>query len=199
MAGNPKIFDELIAKLIKLPGIGRRSAERIAFYLMHSPFQEAKELSEAIFKVRQGINFCRICNNFSEGEICSICNDTTREKSIVCVVEEPKDLLAIEKAGTFKGLYHVLMGSIAPLEGRGPDDLKIKDLISRIKNQEIKEIIIATDSDMEGETTALYLTKLLKPTGLKITRIGFGLPVGGSVEYTDASTLAKALESRREI
>ncbi len=199
MAGNPKIFDNLIKQLMKLPGIGRRSAERIAFYLIHSPQQEAKDISEAIIKARQGINFCRICNNFSEEEICLICQDSSREKSIVCIVEEPKDLLAIEKAGTFKGSYHVLMGAIAPLEGRGPDDLKIQDLISRIKNQEVKEIIIATDSDMEGETTALYLTKMLRSLGVKITRIGFGLPVGGSVEYADASTLSKALESRREI
>lgn len=199
MAGNPKIFDTLINKLMKLPGIGRRSAERIVFYLIHSHEQEAKELSEAIIKVRQAINFCRICNNFSEQETCPICQDLTREKNIICIVEEPKDLLAIEKAGTFKGVYHVLMGAIAPLEGKGPDDLKIQDLISRIQKESIQEIIIATDSDMEGETTALYLTKVLKPLGVKISRIGFGLPVGGSVEYTDASTLSKALESRREI
>jgi recombination protein RecR len=182
---------------MKLPGIGRRSAERIAFYLIHQPPNESKELSDAITSVREGINFCSICNNFSEADTCSICQDLSRDKSIICIVEEPKDLLAIEKAGTFKGLYHVLMGAIAPLEGKGPDDLKINDLLSRIKNQEIKEAIIATDSDMEGETTALYLTKVLKPLGLKITRIGFGLPVGGSVEYADASTLSKALESRR--
>ncbi len=199
MAANPKIFDNFIVKLMKLPGIGRRSAERIVFYLMHAPRQESRDLAEAILKVREGINFCRLCNNFSEGEICSVCADSSREKSIICIVEEPKDLLAFEKAGTFKGMYHVLMGAIAPLEGRGPDDLKIQDLIVRIKQQEVKEAIIATDSDMEGETTALYLTKVLKPLGLKITRIGFGLPVGGSVEYADASTLSKALESRREI
>lgn len=199
MAGNPKLLDNLIIKLMKLPGIGRRSAERIAFYLIHRPVEEAKELSEAISKVRQGINFCRICNNFSEGDICHICQDIAREKEIICIVEEPKDLLAIEKTGSFKGLYHVLMGAIAPLEGRGPEDLKTQDLIQRIKNQRIKEIIIATDSDMEGEATALYLSKLLKPLGLKITRIGFGLPVGGSVEYADASTLSKAMESRLEM
>lgn len=199
MAGNPKIFDTLIAKLMKLPGIGRRSAERIVFHLIHSAEQESKELSAAIINVRQGINFCKICNNFSEGEFCLICEDLSREKNIICIVEEPKDLLAIEKAGTFKGVYHVLMGAIAPLEGRGPDDLKIQDLISRIKNQEVKEIIIATDSDMEGEITSLYLAKMLKPLGVKISRIGFGLPVGGSVEYTDASTLSKALEARREL
>jgi recombination protein RecR len=199
MANYPKILDNLINGLMKFPGIGRRSAERIAFYLVKADREEVSKLCEAMDKLKQGISLCKFCNNLSENEICNICADPQRDHSIVAIVEEPKDLLALEKTGIFKGLYHVLMGAIAPLEGRGPDELKIKDLITRIKEQEIKEVIIATDSDTEGETTALYLTKLLKPLGIKITRIGFGIPVGGSLEYADTSTLSHALEARREI
>ncbi|MFZ5800713.1 MAG: recombination mediator RecR [Candidatus Omnitrophota bacterium] len=199
MSGYPKILDTLIQCLIKFPGIGRRSAERVAFYLVKADKEEASKLCEAIARLKQGINLCRVCSNLSESEICHICSDPGRDQSIVAIVEEPKDVVALEKTGSFKGLYHVLMGAIAPLEGRGPDELKIKDLLTRIKEKGIKEAIIATDSDTEGETTALYLTKMLKPLGVKITRIGFGIPVGGSLEYADASTLTHALEVRREI
>lgn len=199
MASYPKILDTLIQCLIKFPGIGRRSAERIAFYLVKADKEEAGKLCEAIARLKQGINFCAVCSNLSESEVCHICADPGRDQTIVAIVEEPKDVIALEKTGSFKGLYQVLMGAIAPLEGRGPDDLKIKDLLTRIKDKGIKEAIIATDSDTEGETTALYLTKMLKPLGVKITRIGFGIPVGGSLEYADASTLSHALEVRREI
>lgn len=199
MANYPKILDTLIQCLVKFPGIGRRSAERIALYLVKADKEEAQKLCEAIARLKQGINLCAVCSNLSESEICHICADPGRDQSIVAIVEEPKDVIALEKTGSFKGLYHVLMGAIAPLEGRGPDELKIKDLLSRIKDKGIKEAIIATDSDTEGETTALYLTKLLKPLGVKITRIGFGIPVGGSLEYADASTLSHAMEVRREI
>ena len=199
MANYPKILDNLITGLMKFPGIGRRSAERIAFYLVKTDKEEALRLCESITKLKEGIGLCKICNNLSETEVCPLCSDSRRDKSIVAIVEEPEDLLALEKTGAFRGLYHVLMGTIAPLDGRGPDDLKIKDLLSRIAEQEIKEAIIATDSDTEGEITALYLTKLLKPLGIKITRIGFGIPVGGSLEYADSSTLSHALEARREI
>jgi len=199
MANYPKILDNLISSLMKFPGIGRRSAERIAFYLVKADKEEATRLCEAIAKLKQGINLCKICNNLSENELCEICADSTRDHSMVAIVEEPKDLLALEKTGSFKGRYHVLMGTIAPLEGKGPDDIKVKELLSRINGQGIKEVIIATDSDTEGETTALYLTKLLKPLGVKVTRIGFGIPVGGSLEYADSSTLIHALDARREI
>jgi recombination protein RecR len=199
MANYPKILDSLIVSLMKFPGIGRRSAERIAFYLVKADKEEASRLCEAIAKLKQGINLCKICNNLSENEACEVCSDSRRDRTIVAIVEEPKDVLALEKTGTFNGLYHVLMGAIAPLEGRGPDDLKINDLLTRIKEQGIKEVIIATDSDTEGETTALYLNKMLKPLGAKITRIGFGIPVGGSLEYADSSTLSHALEARREM
>ena len=199
MANYPKILDNLISSLIKFPGIGRRSAERIAFYLVKAGKEEASKLCEAIARLKEGISLCSICNNLSEKEVCEICSDDRRDHTLICIVEEPKDLLALEKTGTFKGVYHVLMGTIAPLEGKGPDDIKTKELLSRIQADGIKEVIIATDSDTEGETTALYLTKLLKPLAVKITRIGFGIPVGGSLEYADPSTLTHALEARREI
>jgi len=199
MVNYPKVLENLIAKLIRFPGIGRRSAERIAFYILNSPHQEAKELSESILKIKHNLGLCKLCNNLSEADTCNICQDARRHKDIICVVEEPKDVLAVEKTANFNGVYHVLMGSIAPLEGRGPDDLKIKELLNRIKSESIKEVIIATDSDTEGEATALYLTKLIKPLGVKISRIGVGIPVGSNLEYIDSSTLSKALESRREV
>ncbi|MCX5706459.1 MAG: recombination mediator RecR, partial [Candidatus Omnitrophica bacterium] len=150
-------------------------------------------------KVKESVRFCSICHNFSEEELCKICQDSRRQKDVICIVEKPTDVTAIEKAGNFNGVYHVLLGSISPLEGRGPSDLKIDSLINRVKQNSIKEIIIATDADTEGETTAMYLTKLLKPLGVKVSRIGLGIPVGSNLEYADATTLSKSLESRRQI
>lgn len=192
-------IEKLIERLIKLPGIGRRSAERIVGYILNAPSEEIKNLSGAIYKVKENVRLCRICNNLSEQETCKICQDSRRQKDIVCIVEKASDVSAIEKAGNFNGLYHVLLGSISPLEGKGPGDLKINGLISRIKENNIKEVIIATDADIEGETTALYLTKLIKPLGVKLSRIGMGIPMGSNLEYADSTTLSKALESRREI
>jgi recombination protein RecR len=192
-------IEKLIDSLIKLPGIGRRSAERIVNHILSASKEESKILSEAIFKVKESVGFCRICNNLSEQELCKICQDNRRQKDIICIVEKPSDVTAVEKAGSFSGVYHVLLGSISPLEGRGPSDLKIDSLISRIKQNSVKEVIIATDTDTEGETTALYLTKLIKPLGVKLTRIGLGIPVGSNLEYADATTLSKSLESRREV
>jgi len=192
-------IEKLIDSLIKLPGIGRRSAERIVNHILNASKEEAKVLSEAISKVKESVRFCRICNNLSEQELCKICQDNRRQKDIICIVEKPSDVMAVEKAGSFSGAYHVLLGSISPLEGRGPSDLKIDSLISRIKQNSVKEVIIATDTDTEGEMTALYLTKLIKPLGVKLTRIGLGIPVGSNLEYADATTLSKSLESRREV
>lgn len=192
-------IEKLINRLIKLPGIGRRSADRIISYILSAPKDEIKILSEAITKVKESVRFCRICNNFSEDELCKICQDSRRSQDIVCIVEKPSDVTAIEKAGNFNGLYHVLLGSISPLEGKGPSDLKIDGLIQRIKENNVKEIIIATDADTEGEITAIYLTKLIKPLGISLSRIGLGLPVGSNLEFADSSTLSKALESRRTI
>lgn len=192
-------INKLIDSLIKLPGIGRRSAERIVNYILDAPKFEVKTLSEMISRVKESVRFCRICNNLSEEELCKICGDIRRQKDVVCIVEKPSDVMAIEKAGSFNGVYHVLLGSIAPLEGKGPSDLKIEGLLERIKQNNIKEIIIATDADTEGETTALYLTKVIKPSGVKITRIGVGIPMGSNLEYADATTLVRAMEARREI
>ncbi|MDD4900003.1 MAG: recombination mediator RecR [Candidatus Omnitrophica bacterium] len=192
-------IEKLIEKLIKLPGIGRRSAERIITHILDTPKDEVSALSEAILKTKESVRFCRICNNLSEEEICKICQDLHRRKDLVCIVEKASDVTAIEKAGSFHGVYHVLMGAISPLEGRGPNDLKINSLLARIKEGSIKEIIIATDADTEGETTAIYLTKLLKPLGIKVSRIGVGIPMGSNLEYADSLTLSRALEARREI
>jgi recombination protein RecR len=199
MAHHADSIEKLISRLIRLPGIGRRSAERIAAYILDSPLEEVRSLAYAIMKTKETIRFCRICNNLSEGEVCGICRDDRRRKDLICVVEKPGDVVLIEKGAKFAGTYHVLQGSISPLEGKGPADLKIEGLISRLKQNSIKEVIIATDTDTDGETTALYLTKIIKPSGVKLTRIGVGIPVGSNLEYSDAATLSRAMESRREI
>ncbi len=192
-------IEKLINSLTRFPGIGRRSAERIVNYILGASRAEINILSEAINKVKEVIRFCKICNNLSEEDTCKICQDSRRQKDIICVVENPSDVLAIEKAGYFNGVYHVLLGSIAPLEGKGPGDLKIDGLLQRIKQDNTQEIIIATDADTEGEITALYLAELLKPRGVKLMRLGIGIPMGSNLEYADATTLSKALESRRPI
>jgi len=199
MANYTASIEKLIECLIKLPGVGRRSAERIVAHILGASKDEIRVLSESLNKVKESVRSCRVCNNLSEEDTCKICQDIRRQKDIVCVVEKPSDVTAIEKAGNFQGLYHVLLGSISPLEGRGPSDLKIEGLIQRIKEGSIREIIIATDADTEGETTSLYLTKLLKPLGVHLSRIGLGIPVGSNLEYADATTLSKSLESRRTI
>ncbi|RJP28042.1 MAG: recombination protein RecR [Candidatus Omnitrophota bacterium] len=200
MANYTETIERLIERLTKLPGIGRRSAERIVGYILNSAsVDEVKVLAELINKVKENVKSCRICNNLSEEETCRICKDVRRRKDLICIVENPSDVNAIEKAGNFTGVYHVLMGSISPLEGRGPSELKIDSLIKRIKEDNVKEIVIATDADTDGETTAMYLMKLLKPLGIQISRIGVGIPMGSNLEYADSATLAKALESRRTI
>lgn len=195
----PRLIENLIMKLMKLPGIGRRSSERIVFYFLNTNKEEIKELCDYISQLKSGMMFCRVCNNLSEKELCLVCNDPTRDQKTICVVEDPKDLLAIERTGTYHGLYHVLLGSISPAEGRGPEDLKIQQLIKRVQSQDIAEVVIATDPDSDGEATALYLTRELKATGVKISRIGLGIPVGSALEYADLSTLSMSLASRREI
>lgn len=199
MAGYPKPIENLLERLVKFPGIGRRSAERIVFYLLETHKEEVSLLSQDILRLKSHIHFCRICNNLGDSDVCSFCRDTTRQSDVLCVVETPKDVGFVERTGNFKGRYHVLLGAIAPLEGRGPDDLKIDGLLQRIKSEHIKEVIVATDSDTEGEVTALYLAKVIRPLGITISRIGVGIPVGSNIEYADATTLARALEARREI
>lgn len=195
----PKLIENLIANLTKLPGVGRRSAERMVFWLLNHPTDDAKQLAESIISLKENLRFCRQCNNLSELELCLVCNDSSRDAGIVCVVEEPKDLLAIERSGSYKGHYHVLLGTISPADGRGPDDIRVNQLLQRVNANTIREVVIATDPDNEGEMTALYLTQQLRPTKVKITRIGLGIPVGSSVEFADISTLSMSLTSRREI
>lgn len=199
MSTYTESIEKLIDRLIKLPGIGKRSAERVVGYILSASKEEISGLSDAINIVKENVRFCKICNNLSEQETCRICQNERRLKDVVCIVEKPSDVMAVEKAGYFNGVYHVLLGAISPLDGFGPADLKIEGLISRIKQDSIKEVIIATDADSSGEMTALYLSKLIKPLGVKLSRIGLGIPMGSNLEYADASTLSKALESRREI
>jgi recombination protein RecR len=199
MAYSLGTIEKLIEELMKLPGIGRRSAQRIVYHILEATSDEVTALNEAIANVKAHVRFCSVCNNFSETDICGICSDERRDQKIVCVVESPKDVENIERSGMFHGAYHVLLGAISPLEGRGPHDLKVSGLIDRVKNGIIQEVVIATDSDMEGEATAIFLTKLLRPLGAKVMRIGIGLPVGSNLEYADPATLARAIEGRREM
>lgn len=182
-----------------MPGIGPKSAERIAMHILKASAEEAKSLAYAIVKAKQSLRYCRICNNLTEKETCTICEDMQRDKRTICVVEEPKDVLAIEKSGAYQGVYHVLLGAISPLDGIRPEDLKLGSLLNRLKKDSVNEIIIATNSDAEGEATALYLAKLIKPLGLKITRIACGIPAGGNLEYADQATLGKAMQGRQEV
>ena len=189
----------LLEALEKLPGIGPRSAERMAFYLLRSSREEARQLAQAIADVKDHLRFCEVCFNLSEAERCQICQDPSRDPAALCIVEEPKDVLAIERTGAYRGLYHVLLGAIAPLDGIDPELLKIDELMRRLAEGTIQEVIVATDADKDGETTAAYLSTRIRPTGLKLTRIASGIPVGSHLEYADQATLAKALEGRREL
>ncbi len=195
----PKLVEELIEHFVKLPGIGRRSAERIVLWLLANPKESSSELSLGILNLKDKLRFCRHCKNLSEAELCRICIDQTRDRSTICVVEDHKHLIAIERTGTYKGVYFVLLGAISPAEGRGPDDLKIYELRDRIIAENIKEVVIATDPDTEGEMTALHIKNELGQMGIKISRIGLGIPVGSSVEYADLSTLTMSMASRREL
>lgn len=199
MPGYTKSMEKLISAFGKLPGIGQKSAERLTMHILKSSKEYAVSLSEAIIKVKETIGFCRDCYNLSEGETCHICGDPMRDKTIILVVEDPKDILAIEKTGAYRGLYHVLLGAISPLDGIGPDNIKIKDLLRRVRSGKVKEVIIATDADTEGETTALYISELLKNQPVKTSRIAYGLSVGSRLEYADQATLARALEGRLDI
>jgi recombination protein RecR len=199
MPNYTESIEKLIEKLVKLPGIGRRSAERVVGYIINASKEDMRQLAESILKVKENVRLCRLCHNLSEQELCKICQDSGRRKDLLCIVEKSSDVTAVEKTGSFRGVYHVLLGSISPLEGRGPQELKIDSLLERIKKEHIAEAIIATDADTEGEATALYLMKVLRPLGVKLTRIGVGIPMGSNLEYADAHTLTRALESRREI
>jgi recombination protein RecR len=190
---------DLIDELGRLPGVGPKSAQRIAFHLLKVPTDDALRLSTAIAVVKERVAFCATCFNIAEGTECGICADSRRDPSVVCVVEEPRDIVAVEKTGEFRGRYHVLQGAISPIEGIGPDQLRVKELLARLEPEGITEVILCTNPNIEGEATAMYLGRLLKPLGVKVTRIASGLPVGGDLEYADELTLGRALEGRREV
>ena len=189
----------LIEELASLPGIGGKSAQRLAFYIINMPQEKAEALSRAIIDAKSNIKYCSVCCNISDAAICPVCSDPKRDKSVIMVVEDPRDMAAYEKTKEFKGVYHVLHGAISPMSGIGPEDIKIKELLKRIHEGQIKEVIIATNPNVEGEATAMYLSRLIKPLGVKVSRIANGVPVGGDLEYVDEVTLSRALEGRREM
>jgi recombination protein RecR len=199
MALHAKPIDYLIEALTRLPGIGRKTASRLAFHILRSNSSEAQDLARAILDVKEKIHLCSICFNLTDEDPCRICRDENRNREVLCVVEGPNDLIAIENTGAFPGRYHVLHGTLSPLEGVGPDDIKIKELMGRLQRGGVGEVILATNPTVEGGATALYLTELIKPLGLKVTRIAYGIPMGGEIEYSDGMTLSKALEGRREL
>ena len=192
-------LQKLIDELGKLPGVGPKSAQRIAFHLIKIPEQEALSLADAIQQAKQKVRFCETCFNMSDEAICEICSDPQRDSSLVCVVEEPRDIVALERTREYKGLYHVLQGAINPIDGIGPEQLKVRELLERLKGNTVVEVILCTNPNIEGEATAMYLAKLIEPLGIQVSRIASGLPVGGDLEYADELTLGRALEGRRNI
>ena len=195
---SPSI-EKLIESFERLPSIGHKTAARLAFYMLNCSEEETNEFVSSIINAKKNLKYCSICYNISDTNPCNICGNPKRDKSIICVVEDVRDVVAMEKTHEFKGVYHVLHGSISPMNGIGPDDIKIKELLARLMGGEVKEVILATNPRVEGEATAMYLSKLIKPLGVKVTRIAHGIPVGGDLEYTDEITLTKALEGRTEI
>lgn len=199
MKTTVKPIENLINQLNKLPGIGNKTAQRLAYHILDMDIEKVKTLSSSIVEAKENVKECSICSNFTDQDPCGICADTRRDESIICVLEYPKDVEAMERAGCYFGMYHVLHGVIAPTKGIGPLDLKIRELLKRLESDEVKEIIIATNPTVEGDTTALYLSKIINPLGIKTTRIGYGLPVGGDLEYYDEVTISTALDNRREL
>lgn len=192
-------LERLVDEFAKMPGIGRKSAQRLAYYILGISESEAKKLIDSIVDAKNKIHYCSICQSFTDSDPCVICSSAKRDKSVICIVESPRDVIAMEKTGEYTGLYHVLHGVISPMDGISPEDLRIKELLSRLSGGDITEIILATNPTVEGEATAMYIAKLIKPIGIKVTRIARGIPVGGDLEYTDELTLARALEGRREL
>ena len=192
-------LQKLVEALHRLPGIGPKTAERLAYYILKTNKEEVIDLSEAIKLAKESIRYCSICNNVTDTDPCAICQNPERDHAQICVVEEPFDVMAVEKTRGFKGAYHVLLGALSPIEGIGPEDLKIKELLARIEKDKVQEVIVATNPNVEGEATALYLSRLIKPLGVKVARIAYGLPIGSSLEYADEVTLFKAFEGRKEL
>ena len=194
-----KPLNKLIAELSKLPGIGGKTAQRLAFHIVSLSDEEAKALADSITEAKETMRYCSVCGNLTDGDICSVCSDTSRDHSTICVVESPRDVSAMERVREYKGVYHVLNGAISPMDGIGPEDINLRSLIVRLQENDIKEVILATNPNVEGEATATYIARLIKPAGIKVTRIAHGLPVGGDLEYADEVTLYKAIEGRREL
>jgi len=199
MLGSLPSFARLVAELSKLPGVGGKTATRLAFHLLRRSAEEVNALAEALIEMKQNLSYCRRCFNISEGEFCQICNDTRRDETCVCVVQEPQDLIAIERSHGYRGRYHVLHGALSPLDGIGPEDLKIPQLLARLKAEQIVEVVLATSFTIEGEATSLYLAQLIKGAGIKVTRPAHGIPLGSDLEYIDSATVQLALDSRREL
>lgn len=199
MKQYPRPLAKLIGELSKLPGIGYKTAQRLAFHILSLDDMEAKNLADAIVKAKEEMKYCSVCGNLTDKDPCIICLDPTRRTDIICVVESPKDVAAMERIRDYNGQYHVLNGVISPMEGIGPDDINLKSLITRLQKTDVQELIVATNPNIEGEATAMYIARLIKPAGIKVTRIAHGLPVGGDLEYADEVTLLKAVEGRREL
>ncbi|HHY59790.1 MAG TPA: recombination protein RecR [Clostridia bacterium] len=199
MLYHVKPVANLIAELNKLPGVGPKTAQRLAFHLLSVSAEEARALAQAILEAKEKVQYCSVCGDLTDQDPCAICRDENRDRSIICVVEHPRDVVALERTREYKGLYHVLNGVISPMDGIGPEQLRIKELLDRVRDHQVEEVVLATNPNVEGEATAMYLAKLLSPLGVKVTRIAHGLPVGGELEYADEMTLAKAFLGRREM
>lgn len=199
MAQQLEPIARMVAQLSRLPGIGQKSAQRLAYHIIGMPLEDVRELASAVYQGRKAIRYCDVCGNYAIGEKCGICQDERRVNGQICVVRDPRDVAAIERMHDFHGLYHVLHGTLSPMDGVGPEDIRIKELMARLKSPGIKELILATNPDIEGEATAAYIARLVKPMGLLVTRIAHGVPVGSDLEYADEITLAKAMEGRREM
>ena len=195
----PDPLTRLVEQLQKLPGIGAKGAQRLAFHILKNPRDDAERLCDAIRDIKERVTYCTVCNNITEQDPCAFCTSASRDQRLICVVEEPQNVSVVEKTREFRGVYHVLMGALSPLHGVGPDDLKIKGLLSRVGNGAVDEVILATNPNVEGEATALYLARLLKPLGVRVTRIAMGIPVGSDLEYADEVTMSRAMEGRREV
>ena len=192
-------LDRLIQEFKRLPGIGQKSAQRLAFHVLRTPREDAERFARALLEVKDNLDICTLCNNIAEGEFCVYCRDTSRDQAVICVVEEPHSIMPIESTRTFNGMYHVLHGSLSPLRGIGPEKLKIKGLLERLGSGSVEELILATNPNVEGEATAVYLSRLIKPLGIRVTRIAMGIPVGSDLDYADEVTMSKSLENRREV
>ena len=199
MSFFPASLENLVDKFASLPGIGRKSAQRLAFHVLSQPDDEAQSFADAIVSAKKSVHCCKVCQNLTEGEICQICASDTRDKSTVCVVSEPRDVLSIERGREYNGTYHVLHGVLSPMSHVGPDDIRIKELLVRVAENDIQEVIMATNPDTEGEATAMYLSRLLKPFNVKVTRLAYGIPVGSNLEFADDATLNRAIEGRTEV